>query len=61
MTKLLTIQQTAEKLGLAVGTVYHYVSERRIPVVHLSRRSIRFDEAELDRWISSKIEREVDV
>jgi excisionase family DNA binding protein len=48
--RLLTIEQVAALTGLTVGTLYHYVSERRIPVVRLSRRCIRFRLSDLLDW-----------
>ena len=48
--RLLTIEQVAELTGLAVGSLYHFVSERRIPVVRLSRRCIRFRLSDLLDW-----------
>jgi excisionase family DNA binding protein len=49
--RLLTIREVSELTKLAVGTLYHLVSERRIPTVHLSRRCIRFRLSDLQRWI----------
>jgi excisionase family DNA binding protein len=49
--RLLTIKQVAQITGLAVGTLYHLASERRIPVVALSRRCIRFHPQQLDDWL----------
>ena len=51
--RLLTIQEVSEWTGLAVGTLYHFVSQQRIPVVRLSKRCIRFRYSDLDLWISS--------
>lgn len=51
--RLLTIQEVSEWTGLAVGTLYHFVSQQRIPVVRLSRRCIRFRYSDLVLWISS--------
>jgi excisionase family DNA binding protein len=51
--RLLTIQEVSEWTGLAVGTLYHFVSEQRIPVVRLSKRCIRFRYSDLVLWISS--------
>lgn len=48
--RLLTITEAAELTGLAVGTLYHLVSENRIPVTRLSRRCIRFRLSDLHRW-----------
>ena len=48
--RLLTIAEVAALTGLAVGTLYHLVSQRRIPVVRLSRRFIRFRLSEILKW-----------
>lgn len=50
--RLLTITEVAEITGLAVGSLYHLVSERRIPVIALSRRCIRFHPQQLDDWLN---------
>jgi len=49
--RLLTIREVAELTRLAVGTIYRLASEQKIPVVHLSRRCIRFRLSSLERWI----------
>jgi excisionase family DNA binding protein len=51
--RLLTITELSEWTGLAVGTIYHFVSQKRIPVVRLSKRCIRFRYSDLVLWISS--------
>jgi excisionase family DNA binding protein len=50
---LLTVHEVAELLGLSVGSVYHLISQQRIPVVRLSARCVRFDRTALDAWITS--------
>jgi excisionase family DNA binding protein len=54
--RLLTINEVSEMTRLAVGTLYRLVSEKRIPVVHLSRRCLRFRLSDLNRWIESMAE-----
>jgi excisionase family DNA binding protein len=49
---LLTVQEVAELLGLSVGGVYHMISQKRIPVVKLSARCVRFEKTALDAWIA---------
>lgn len=49
--RLLTINEVADFTGLTVGTLYHLVSEKRIPVVRLSRRCLRFKRSALLAWI----------
>lgn len=51
--KLLTINEVSELTGLAVGTLYHFVSAHRIPVVRLSKRCIRFSRTDLLEWIQT--------
>lgn len=50
---LLTIHEVAEMLKLAVGTVYHLVSQQRIPHLHLSKRCLRFRRGSIRAWIAS--------
>ena len=51
--RLLTIDEVAELTGLAAGTLYHWVSEQRIPVVRISKRCIRFRQSDLAEWIQT--------
>lgn len=51
--RLLTIKEVSGLTGLAVGTLYHLVSQRRIPVVRLSKRCIRFRQSDLSDWIQT--------
>jgi excisionase family DNA binding protein len=53
---LLTVQEVAELTGFSVGTLYHRVSQHRIPFVRLSRRCIRFRRCDLDAWIREATE-----
>lgn len=48
--RLLRIGEVSQLTGLSVGTLYHFVSEKRIPVVRLSRRCIRFRLSEIWKW-----------
>ena len=52
--RLLTIEEVARFTSLSVGTLYHMVSQGRIPVVRISRRCIRFRLSELLRWIEGR-------
>jgi excisionase family DNA binding protein len=49
--KLLTYKEAARFLSMPVGTLYAMVHERRVPHLRLSRRLVRFSEAELDEWL----------
>lgn len=51
--RLLRIDEVSELTGLSVGALYHFVSQRRIPVVRLSKRCIRFRQSDLSEWIQT--------
>ncbi len=51
--KLMTVTEVAEFLGLAVGTIYHMVSQKRLPCVRLSARCLRFRQEDLEEVIAS--------
>jgi excisionase family DNA binding protein len=53
---LLKIQEVAQLTGLTVGTLYHFVSQHRIPVVRISSRCIRFRPSDIEAWIANVIE-----
>ena len=53
---LLNIQEVSAITGISVGTLYHWVSQRRLPVVRISQRCIRFDLVALQAWIAEKAE-----
>jgi excisionase family DNA binding protein len=52
--RLMKIEEAAAYLGLTPGTLYHLVSQRRIPVVRLSKRCLRFKKSKLDKLIETK-------
>ncbi len=52
--KLLTYKQAAAFLNVELGTLYAWVHHKRVPFIRLSPRTVRFDEAELERWIGSR-------
>jgi excisionase family DNA binding protein len=47
----LTVVEAAELLHLSPGTLYHFVSEKRIPVIRLSSRCLRFSRTALLLWL----------
>lgn len=49
--RLLTVPQAAELLQLRCGTIYHLVSQKRLPVIKLSSRCVRFSRAALLLWL----------
>jgi len=60
LEKLLTVKELAELLGIAPGSIYHWLSQGRLPCVRFSRRCVRFRESDLesllDRMSGSKRE-----
>lgn len=51
MKELMNIEETAAYLGVKTGTLYHWISEARIPVIRLSVRAVRFRKSDLDKWL----------
>ncbi|MBI4444319.1 MAG: helix-turn-helix domain-containing protein [Acidobacteria bacterium] len=49
-SELMTIDQAARYLSIAKPTLYHWVSDRRIPFVKMGRL-VRFRRCDLDRFI----------
>jgi excisionase family DNA binding protein len=49
--KLLTVKELAERLGLAPGSLYHWLSEGRLPCVRFSSRCVRFREKDVEELI----------
>jgi excisionase family DNA binding protein len=54
--KLWSVKEVAEYLGLAVGTVYHLLSEKRLPCVRISGRCVRFDPRRIEEWVAERAE-----
>jgi excisionase family DNA binding protein len=52
---LMDIRDVAEWTGLSVGTLYHLISQRRIPVVRISSRCIRFRKSDIEQWLAEKV------
>jgi excisionase family DNA binding protein len=48
----MTVQDAAECLAVSVSTLYGWVYQRRIPFVKVGR-ALRFDRADLDRFIET--------
>ena len=53
---LLSIREVSEITGISVGTLYHWASEKRIAVVRLSRRCLKFRRSDIEKMISEKVE-----
>ena len=52
---LADVNEIAEFLHLSPGTVYHLISQERIPFVRLSARCVRFRRSDIDRWIAERV------
>lgn len=50
----LNYEEAARYLNVAVGTLYAWVSQKRIPHVRLSGRLVRFRRAELETWLEER-------
>ena len=50
--ELIGYKEAAAMLGVAVGTLYSWVSRHRIPHIRMSGRCVRFDKTEIGEWIS---------
>jgi len=50
MKMLVNAKAVSEELGVAEGTIYQWVMQRRIPHVKIGK-AVRFDMAEIKDWI----------
>jgi len=53
MERLLTVKELAELLGLNPGSVYHWLSEQRLPCIRFSRRCVRFRESDVQSLLET--------
>ena len=51
MEKLLTIRELAERLNIAEGTAYHWLSQGRLKCIRFSKRCVRFREGDVQQTI----------
>jgi len=51
-------EELAKYLKMAKGSIYHLVSQGRIPTVRLSARCIRFRPSEIAAWVESITQKE---
>ena len=49
--QLWTVVEAAHFLNLSPGTLYHLISQRRVPVIRISSRCVRFSRRELLQWV----------
>jgi len=50
--KLLTVADVAKRLSVSTRTIQRLVAGRRLPVIRLGPRLIRFDPARIEQWIA---------
>lgn len=48
---LLTYKETSALLGIPIGSLYSMVFHKRIPVLRLGKRLIRFRRRDLEAWL----------
>jgi len=51
--RLLTVVEAAHFLNLSPGSLYHLISQKRIPVIRISSRCVRFSLVSLFNWVDS--------
>ncbi len=51
---LLTYPQAVAFLGMPIGTLYNWVSQKKIPFVRIGDRTIRFRKNELAAWLEAR-------
>jgi len=51
---LLTYEQAARALGIKLNTLYSWVRDRKIPHVRLGDRLVRFDHAEIEKFVEDR-------
>ena len=52
---LLTIGEVSQLINISVGTLYHWISEKRIPVVRFSARCVRFRRSDIEEWLAAQV------
>ena len=53
MIRLLSIEETAECLGVKVATLYTWTSQRKVPFIKVGKL-VKFDERDLNKWIEQR-------
>jgi excisionase family DNA binding protein len=49
---LIDIKELSSLIGISVGTLYHWISEGRVPHVKLSQRCVRFSVPAVRTWLA---------
>jgi excisionase family DNA binding protein len=55
--KLWDVNEVADFLGLAVGSVYQMLSAKRLPCIRISARCVRFDPKAIEEWVAQRTEK----
>jgi excisionase family DNA binding protein len=53
---LWTVVEAARFLNLSPGTIYHLLSQKRLPCIRISQRCVRFDKRSLAAWVATLAE-----
>ena len=48
---LLTVPEAAALLHISSGTLFHWISENRVPFIRFSSRCVRFSKSALLKWL----------
>ena len=57
--RLLTLSQVARFLGVERRVISNYIRDRGLPVIRISRNTVRVDPQQLEDWIARRSEPEV--
>lgn len=52
--RLMKITEAAQFLAVSPNSLYHMVSQGRVPCIRLSNRCLRFRKSDLEAWIATK-------
>jgi len=52
---LLNTRELAALTGFSPGTLRHWVSEGRVPVLRFSARCVRFRLSDIEEWLAGKV------
>jgi excisionase family DNA binding protein len=53
MDKLLTVSELAEVLHVAPGSIYHWLSQGRLPAVRFGKRCVRFRQDDIRAFLDN--------
>jgi excisionase family DNA binding protein len=54
MQRLMDIEELCGLLGVKKATIYAWIYQKKIPHIKLSRRLVRFKEAEILDWLAAR-------